>query len=229
MMGVVRGTGCYLLALLLMVGCEDDATYAGGGGAAPNGEEGAGGGPATHAPPDYLDPPVNIPTPYRPPAQSTDTAAEERGRGGGGGRPTRRGERFGETFEEMSPNDFRALFDQAGRAAQEAAPDDPCGRLFAGFNVFMEQDDEGAMMNEGQFMRYCERMSPDVKACFEAPEEQTDAQKARCERLIGTSDVFGGGEWGAPNPPDDRRPSAEQLRQAQQLQRRAQNAARMQR
>ena len=220
-----RTIGC-LMALLLAMGCDEDPTYAGGGGGVASGEEGAAGGPATHAPSDYLEPPVNIPTPYRPPPQSTDTTAEERG--GGGGRATRRGERFGETFEEMTPNQMQALFDQARQQAQEAAPDDPCGRLFAGFNVFMEQDDEGAMMSEGQFMRYCERMSPDVKACFEAPEEQTEAQKARCERILGTSDIFGGGEWGRPNPPDDRRPSAEQLRRAQQLQRRAENASRMQ-
>ena len=223
MMG--RGT-VVILALLMAMGCEEDSTYAGGGGPNGNGEEGTGGGPPTHAPTDYLDPPVNIPTPYRPPAQSTDTAAEERG--GSGGRGTRRGERFGETFEDLSPAQVQALFAEARTTAQEAEPDDPCGRLFAGFNVFMERDDEGPMMNEGQFMRYCERMSPDVKACFQAPEEQTDAQKARCERLLGTSDVFGGGEWGTPNPPADRRPSADQLRRAQQLARRAQNASRMQ-
>jgi hypothetical protein len=217
------------LALLLAVGCEEESMMGGGGGG-PAGDppETEGSGPPTHAPPDYLDPPVNIPTPYRPPRQSTDTVADEDGRPGGGGgrRETRRGERFGETFEEMSPNEIAGLFDQARRsAAQEAAADDGCGRLFAGFNVFMQQDDEGPMMNEGQFMRYCEQMSPDMKVCFQAPEEQTDAQKRRCEQLLGTSDVFGSEPWGRPNPPADRRPSAEQLRRTQQLQRRARNAA----
>jgi len=219
-MRVALGT----LVLLLALGCEDDPAYmAGGSGSAPEVE---GSGPPTSAPPNYLEPPVNIPTPYRPPAQSTDTRADGDGSGGGGGRrETRRGERFGETFEEMSPNQLAGLFDQARQTAQEAAPDDGCGRLFAGFNVLMAQDDEGPMMSEGEFMRYCERMSPDMKVCFEAPEEQTEAQKRRCEQILGTSDIFGTEPWQRPDPPADRRPSPEQLRRTQELQRRARSAA----
>ncbi len=218
------------LGLLVAFGCEEDpAAMAGGGPAGDPAVEGSAQGPPTHAPPDYLEPPVNIPTPYRPPRQSTDTVADEDGRAGGGSRRTRRGERFGETFEEMSPNQLSGLLQQARQTAQEAEPDDPCARLYAGFNVFMEQDDEGPMMNEGRFMRYCERMSPEMKACFRAPEEQTDAQKRRCEQILGTSDIFGNEPWARPDPPDDRRPSPEQLRRTQQLQRRAKNAARMQR
>jgi len=224
MMGWLRGTGL-VLALLMALGCEDEESYAGHGGGLDNAEEGAG-APQTHAPPDYLDPPINIPTPYRPPRQSTDTEAE--GGSGRGGRHTQQGERFGEAFEELSPAQVQTLFADAQAAAQEADPNDSCGRLFAGFSQFTERGDEGAMMNEGRFMRYCERMSPEMKACFKAPEEQTDAQKSRCQQLLGTNDVFGAEPWGQPDPPADRRPSAEQLRRAQQLQRRARNAGSMQ-
>lgn len=226
-MSAARRAAALSVALLMTLGCDEEAGLGVGGGAPGQLAEVEGSGPATHAPPDYLDPPVNIPTPYRPPPQSTDTTAEAAG-GSGGGRRTTRGERFGETFEEMSPTEFAALFEEAREQAQQADPTDPCERLYAGFGVFMEQDDEGPMMNEGRFMRYCERMSPDVKACFEAPTEQTDAQKARCEQLLGTSDIFGGEPWGTPNPPADRRPTAEQLRRAKQMARRAQNASRMQ-
>ncbi len=220
------------LAALLGFGCEEES----GTGIAGNpptaspafdSESDPGGRDALD---DYVQPPVNMPTPYRPPQRSSDSVAEGSSGGGGGGgrdrttRAERERERFQANFEDVSPNEMLGLIQAARAAANAEDPGDGCERMFASFQPFMERGGADVLPTKERFLRECRRMPAELEVCLKAPSERTDEQTAHCQQLIGTGDIFGDGEWEDVDPPANRRPTRGQLEQARQAEAEAQRA-----
>ena len=217
--------GLLAVASMIALGCEEPAADPMAGGpvtAAPSvGEASNSSDPRN----DYLEPPVNMPTPYRPPRRSDDALPAESGGGGGGGSAQRRArERFVEGLQDVSPAEMSQLIAAARGAARAEAPGEGCERMYASFSPFFERSGEDPLVSHDRFMRQCARIPDELKVCLAAPSERSDAETTRCEQLLGTTDIFGIEEFGEANPPPGRRLTPEQQRQMEEQAARARRA-----
>ena len=184
----------------------------------------------------YLEPPVNIPVPYRPPRRSGDSdPAASTGGGGGGSRSGGRGDddrgrgglppesqRFVDGLEAVPESEYAALLARSRAAAQQTDPADGCARMYASLEPLFARAD-AAPISEEAFMRQCGQMPPELKTCLQAPEERTPAESERCRQVLGTAgDIFGSDAVGwRPDPRRDERLTAERRAEARRMGQRA--------